>query len=575
VFTGSSDELDGDVIRDFEAGDLLRVTDVDLTADDVTVDAGVGATNVAIDTNGDGVADVSFTLIGQFDGVTVVDDGAGGSTLAFTQGADDAGDNGQGAGGDAGVDEDETNHQRFDRLSQEARDGEVIRGGSDDDRLVGGPNVDLIFGGDGDDTLSGVESDDVLIGGRDKDVLYGGDGADSLDGGEGKDKLYGGDGADSLEGGNGKDSLSGGAGDDTLVGGSGKDDLVGGAGSDVFSGEADDLDGDVIRDYSTDDVVEITDVVLDEDDVTVDGGRGATTVSIDTNGDGIADVAFTLIGSFQSVSLTTEDGGTRMKFSQDFGILGGDSGDVLRGTDASDVISALAGDDRVLAENGDDLVFGGDGGDALFGGRGDDTLDGGAGNDLLNGEAGDDRLLGGDGTDVLFGDVGDDTLDGGAGDDTLSGGSGDDTILGGLGRDALLGDQGEDEIIAGAGNDYVDGGASDDFIEGGLGMDELLGGSGSDTLSGGAGDDTLSGGDGADIFRFGLGDEYDVIQDFQVGVDKISIDHVALGVTIGDEAQLQSMLTDTASGTVLEFESGDRIELVGISKDDLSWSDFD
>ena len=93
-----------------------------------------------------------------------------------------------------------------------------------------------------------------------------------------------------------------------------------------FSGEADDLDGDIIKDYTTDDVVEITDAELDDDDITVDGGRGATTVSIDTNGDGIADVAFTLIGSFQSASLTIEDGTTRLKFSKDFGILGGESG---------------------------------------------------------------------------------------------------------------------------------------------------------------------------------------------------------------------------------------------------------
>ena len=58
-------------------------------------------------------------------------------------------------------------------------------------------------------------------------------------------------------------------------------------------------------------------------------------------------------------------------------------------------------------------------------------------------------------------------------------------------------------------------------------------------------------------------------------MDKLSIDHQALDMTLGDEAQLQSKLTDTEWGTVLNFDNGDSIGLVGVSKDDLSWSDFE
>jgi Ca2+-binding RTX toxin-like protein len=148
----------------------------------------------------------------------------------------------------------------------------------------------------------------------------------------------------------------------------------------------------------------------------------------------------------------------------------------------------------------------------------------------------------------------------------LEGGDGDDTVLGGLGRDELIGDGGNDVLIGGEGDDFLNGGAGNDVIEGGLGAD---------SLSGGAGDDTLTGGDGADTFQFGLGDGFDIIEDFNVGTDKLSIDYQGLGVTFGDEGQLQSMLTDTDWGTMLTFESGEKIGLIGVSKDDLSWSDFE
>ncbi|WP_143549339.1 calcium-binding protein [Rhodopirellula bahusiensis] len=76
-------------------------------------------------------------------------------------------------------------------------------------------------------------------------------------------------------------------------------------------------------------------------------------------------------------------------------------------------------------------VYGGDGNDdvsadrtltipvRLYGGAGDDELRGGAGNDFLDGGAGDDRLNGQSGNDVIVGGYGADRIDGGFDDDLL------------------------------------------------------------------------------------------------------------------------------------------------------------
>ncbi|HEX9967021.1 MAG TPA: hypothetical protein VGB06_03645 [Solirubrobacterales bacterium] len=90
--------------------------------------------------------------------------------------------------------------------------------------------------GAGDDVVSvapTVPAPVTMRGGPDDDLLIGGGGADKLNGGEGDDRLIGGPGGDALLGGPGRDTLSGGGGSDLLVGGPDKDILRGGPGKDA------------------------------------------------------------------------------------------------------------------------------------------------------------------------------------------------------------------------------------------------------------------------------------------------------------------------------------------------------
>ncbi|MBW4982534.1 M10 family metallopeptidase C-terminal domain-containing protein [Mameliella sp. CS4] len=120
---------------------------------------------------------------------------------------------------------------------------DLLAGHGGDDSLYGGEFPDMLLGGDGDDlldggpqndTLNGGAGDDELVGGLGNDVLVGQDGADNLDGGAGRDTLDGGGGNDILEGGDESDVLRGRAGEDELAGGLGLDFLTGGADADIF-----------------------------------------------------------------------------------------------------------------------------------------------------------------------------------------------------------------------------------------------------------------------------------------------------------------------------------------------------
>ncbi|MDG3040999.1 calcium-binding protein [Roseicyclus marinus] len=123
---------------------------------------------------------------------------------------------------------------------------------------------------------------------------------------------------------------------------------------------------------------------------------------------------------------------------------------------------------------------------------------GGAENDTLVGSAGDDAIFARDGDDQMAGKAGADLLRGGNGNDTLLGGKGADTLFGDLGRDRL---------------------------DGNAGADRLDGGYGRDTLDGGTGKDTLVGGSDEDTFVHADADRgFDVILDFQIGLDSLVFD---------------------------------------------------
>jgi Ca2+-binding RTX toxin-like protein len=138
--------------------------------------------------------------------------------------------------------------------------GDIITGGTLNDRVAGGDGNDLIRGGAGNDMLAGDGNADTLVGGLGNDQLNGGSSNDTLDysaaaaavtinlalgtaTGEGNDTLLNVEHAigaafnDAITGNTLANALTGGAGNDTLRGGSGNDTLTGSAGNDRAFGE--------------------------------------------------------------------------------------------------------------------------------------------------------------------------------------------------------------------------------------------------------------------------------------------------------------------------------------------------
>jgi len=196
-------------------------------------------------------------------------------------------------------------------------------------------------------------------------------------------------------------------------------------------------------------------------------------------------------------------------------VTGGSGSQNLVADGSAQYIVLGADDDTLHGGGGDDFIGSEEGDDQLFGGDGLDTVTGGIGNDMLYGNRQADVLYGNQGVDRLFG--GQDT-------DTLFGGRDGDALYGNLGGDALFGNEGADWLFGGQGDDGLYGGQGNDALLGNLGADALFGNAGNDTLLGNAGWDTLAGGDGADVYRFDRpADGGDVVTDFQAGVDKIAV----------------------------------------------------
>lgn len=155
--------------------------------------------------------------------------------------------------------------------------------------------------------------------------------------------------------------------------------------------------------------------------------------------------------------------------------------------------------------------------------------------------------------------------------DTLIGKLGEDVIYGSIRKDRIKGTHGNDKIYASLGNDKLIGNNGDDILEGGQGNDKLKGGKGNDKLHGGEGDDTIIGGSGSDVLLGGNGsdefifhlnnfkqNEFDVIEDFQLGSDKIVFKkwgNFNFDDWLNDMFTLGNV-TDTDDGVLLNFEDG-------------------
>jgi len=164
---------------------------------------------------------------------------------------------------------------------------------------------------------------------------------------------------------------------------------------------------------------------------------------------------------------------------------------------------------------------------------------------------------------VMRGSAGDDVIEGNSGNDTLFGEHGNDLISGGIDDDSIQGGTGNDMIWGGDGNDIVHGGKDDDYISGGKGNDVLGGGDGHDTIFGGEGDNTLTGGGGGDaINRFHFYDEpgQNIITDFKVGYDLITLQDDINSVTV-------ELYENEDGNTVINYGEAGSVELRGVSLD--------
>lgn len=133
--------------------------------------------------------------------------------------------------------------------------------------------------------------------------------------------------------------------------------------------------------------------------------------------------------------------------------------------------------------------------------------------------------------DYLVGGKHDDYINGGGDGDVVDGGDGNDDLLGGGGHDTMIGGRGHDAIFAGDGHDMI---------------------------FGGEGHDELSGGKGYDLFVFGVNSGWDIISDFEVGIDALRISNVPGEYT----------MYETDKATIIHFGGDNAIELTGVTQED-------
>ncbi len=401
-------------------------------------------------------------------------------------------------------------------------------GGAGNDTIMGSDGVEYLDGGDGVDTVdysnhagaitlnratmaasSAVVTADTLInieaftGTAFNDTMLGWLGNDILSGGAGADYVTGEAGADALSGGEGQDTLLGGAGDDTLWGDGGADYLHGQDGFDLA------------------------------------GYRG-------TNGQGV------------HVDLGI--------WANNTGAAAGDLLISIEGLVGSQFADTLNGDmaaNRLYGGGGADYLWGRGGNDSIFGDDGTDTLSGAEGNDVLIGGAGADQHDGGDGSDLVVFEgqaavivdllTPQNNRNDAAGDtfvfvEGFSGSDLGDGFYGNTDANLFYGQGGNDALVGRGGNDVLVAGAGDDFVNGGTGLDQMYGGA------------------GADRFVFGKGDGADLILDFSLAEgDQIQCMAALFRTAQSPSAIVQQYGSLSGGNAVLDFGSGDKVTLVGVS----------
>ena len=328
TFIGTAEELDGDQIADFTAGESVQVVGSTLVADDISLETVDDQTTVRIDTDGDGAADSTFLLQGTFDDVVVNFD-AGASTLSFgTQVADQL--------------------------------------------IVGTEGADVLVGDRGNDTISGDAGDDEIYGGAGDDILYGGEGDDTF-GGTLED--LDGDRIEDLE-------------DEEIIFIDGMTLDEGDVNVETVANftilEIDeDGDGEVDATIVLDGEFEIDEVETANGGtrIVVDNG----VVDMDISGTNQDDFLVGGAGNDTIESMNGRD--TVLGMGGDDLLIGENGDDTLDGGSGDDVLIGERGHDVLRGGEGNDTVYGGLGHDSVDGGLGEDVLVGGKGSDTFGGSA--------------------------------------------------------------------------------------------------------------------------------------------------------------------------------------------
>lgn len=427
----------------------------------------------------------------------------------------------------------------------------LVLGGTGDWAGTGNGAANTITGNDGANSIKGLDGDDSLQGGGGADRLGGGAGRDRLDGAGGADSLSGGDGDDGLVGGGGTDILDGGAGNDVLKGGSEADTLRGGEGADLLRSED---GGDRLEGGTGDDTYEVYQSGR-PDAVVEAAGEGRDTVRFQGKS-----MTYELGANLENLVLVS--GSFRME------AVGNERDNLIKAEDGASLVTLKGG-------GGNDTLIGGQSHDTLIGGAGRDTMRGGKGDDTYVVDAGDTVIEERDGN-VLEGwdtvqancswTLGKDLEDLvllGEGDLDGTGNGLDNVIVGNAGRNLLQGQAGNDDLSGAGGGDDLRGGSGWDLLDGGDGSDTLSGGDNDDVLIGGQGDDTLTGGSGTDVFVFEA--NRDVVTDFQLGVDAISLDSALWGGRVITLDELFDYGRIEGGAAVFDFGGGAVLTIRGVT----------
>ena len=296
--SGTAEQLDGDIIDDWGDDDLLEFLDAVFGLEDIVVT--LGSAILDVDTDGDGIADSTVTLEGNFTNATFNVETSGGNTQITSAGAlpninivngTAASEFLPGTLGDDSI----TGGGGNDSIP--ASDGDdVVNGGAGNDNIGGGFGNDTINGGDGDDIMGAGFGDDSVVGAAGNDVVAGGAGNDTLSGGSGDDSMSGSFGNDLINAGGGADDIGGGAGQDTINAGAGNDQVGGGEGDDVISGGD---DNDFLAGGGRNDIID-----GGSGDDTINGGAGNDQMTGGTGADQFVFSAFVagesdVIGDFE------------------------------------------------------------------------------------------------------------------------------------------------------------------------------------------------------------------------------------------------------------------------------------